>query len=202
MDALSALFDQYGLPLVFGAVFLEQLGPPILSAPLLIVAGALAHEGSVSAWWVAGVAWGAAMVGKVILYVLGRHYGRQAMNALCRLAMTPNSSVGKADRRFERWGAALLIVAEFIRGARTIAPSLAGAEKLRLAPFLAYSALGASLWTVLYLGIGVMFSQQIDRILKVIEQSGKAAIGIVVAAIAAYAVVRWWRRRRSVKPSS
>jgi hypothetical protein len=29
-----------------------------------------------------------------------------------------------------------------------------------------------------------MFSQQIDRILKVMEQSGKAAIGIVGAAIA------------------
>ena len=202
MDTLRVLFDEYGLPLVFGAVFLEQLGPPIPSGPLLIVAGALANEGSVSAWSVAGVAWGSSMVGKVILYVLGGHYGRQAMNAVCRLAMTPNSSIGKADRRFERWGAALLVVAEFIPGARTIAPSLAGAEKLRPAPFLAYSALGALLWTAVYLGIGVMFSQQIDRILRVMEQSGKAAIGVVGAAIAVYALVRWWRRRRSVKPSS
>ena len=142
------------------------------------------------------------MVGKVILYVLGGHYGRQAMNALCRLAVTPNSSIGKADNRFERWGPALLIVAEFIPGARTIAPSLAGAEKVRPATFLAYSALGAFLWTALYLGIGVMFSKQIDRILKVVEQSGKAAIGVIGSAIAVYAVVRWWRRRRSVKPSS
>jgi membrane protein DedA with SNARE-associated domain len=121
---------------------------------------------------------------------------------LCRLAMTPNSSIGKADSRFERWGAPLLVVAEFIPGARTIAPSLAGAEKVRPAPFLAYSALGALLWTALYLGIGVMFSTQIDRILKVMEQSGKAAVGIVGAAIAVYAAVKWWRRRRSVKASS
>jgi membrane protein DedA with SNARE-associated domain len=88
----------------------------------------------VSAWLIAGVAWGSSMVGKVILYVLGGRYGRQAMNALCRLAMSPNSTIGKADSRFERWGAALLVVAEFIPGARTIAPTLAGAEKIRPAP--------------------------------------------------------------------
>lgn len=41
-------FEAYGLLLVFGAVFLEQLGPPLPSGPLLIVAGALANEGRLS----------------------------------------------------------------------------------------------------------------------------------------------------------
>ena len=130
MDKLSPLFETYGLLLVFGAVLLEQIGPPIPSGPLLIVAGALANEGRVSALSIGGVAWVACMLGKVALYVVGGHYGRQAMDALCRLAVTPNSSIGRTDRRFERWGAALLILAEFMPGVRTLAPTLAGAEKL------------------------------------------------------------------------
>ena len=201
MDLLSALFGDYGLSIVFGAVFLEQVGPPIPSGPLLVVAGALSAEGRLSALLVGGTAWAASMIAKVALYFVGGRYGRQAMSALCRLAVTPDSNIGKADKHFEKWGAALLVLAEFIPGVRTIAPSLAGAEKVRPAPFLAYSALGALLWTALYLGIGVAFDKQIDRILNLVEQSGKVAIGVVGAAIAAYGVVRWWRRRRSVKPS-
>ena len=198
MDLLGTLFDKYGLLLAFGAVLLEQMGPPLPSGPLLMVAGALATEGRVSAWSLAGVAWGASMLGKIALYVVGRRYGRQVMGALCRLAVTPNSKIDKTDRRFERWGAALLIFAEFIPGVRTLAPSLAGAEKLSPTSFLLYSAVGAALWTALYLGIGLVFSEQIDEVLVLVERSGKVAVVVIVIAIA-YFAVRWWRRRKSLK---
>ena len=198
MDLLGTLFEKYGLLLAFGAVLLEQLGPPLPSGPLLMVAGALATEGRVSAWSLAGVAWGASMLGKIALYVVGRRYGRQAMGALCRLAVTPNSKIDKTDRRFERWGAALLIFAEFIPGVRTLAPSVAGAEKLSPTSFLLYSAVGAALWTALYLGIGLVFSEQIDEVVVLVERSGKVAVIVIVVAIV-YFAVRWWRRRRSLK---
>ena len=198
MDLLGTLFEKYGLLFAFAAVLLEQLGPPLPSGPLLMVAGALATEGRVSAWSLAGVAWGASMLGKIALYVVGRRYGRQAMGALCRLAVTPNSKIDKTDRRFERWGAALLIFAEFIPGVRTLAPTLAGAEKLSPTSFLLYSAVGAALWTGLYLGIGLVFSEQIDEVLVLVERSGKVAVAVIVVAIV-YFAVRWWRRRRSLK---
>jgi len=72
METLRTLFEQYGLLLVFGAVFVEQVGPPLPSGPLLVVAGALATEGHLSAWLVAAVAWGAGMLGKVALCIVGR----------------------------------------------------------------------------------------------------------------------------------
>ena len=147
MELLAALFEKYGLLLVFGAVFVEQTGPPLPSGPLLIIAGALARGGAVSAVAIAGITWGASMLGKVILYIIGGRYGRRAMGAVCRMAVTPDTSISKTDRHFERWGALLLIVAEFIPGVRTLAPSLAGAEKLSPVSFLLYSALGAALWT-------------------------------------------------------
>ena len=138
------------------------------------------------------------MLGKIALYIVGRRYGRQAMGALCRLAVTPNSKIDKTDRRFERWGGLLLIFAEFIPGVRTLAPSLAGAEKLSPTSFLLYSAVGATLWTGLYLGIGLVFSEQIDEVLVLFERSGKVAVVVIVVAIV-YFAVRWWRRRRSLK---
>ena len=199
MDTFGPLFEEYGLLLVFGAVLLEQIGPPLPSGPLLIVAGALANDGRVSAWSIAAVAWVASMLGKVAMYVVGGHYGRQAMATVCRLAMAPHTNISKTNTHFERWGAALLIFAEFLPGVRTLAPSLAGAEKLSPVSFLLYSALGAALWAGLYLGIGLVFREQIDRALALVEQSGKVALVVVAGAVAAYFIFKWWRRRRSVK---
>lgn len=202
MDALAGLFSEYGLPLVFAAVFLEQLGPPIPSGPLLMVAGALASDGQVSWPSIVGASWLACMLGNVVLYIVGRRYGRQAMSALCRFSMAPNSRANKTEMRFERWGPGLLIVAELIPGVRTLAPTLAGADKLRPVVFLIYSALGAALWTGLYVSIGLVFHSQIREVLAFLERSGKIAIVLVAAVIAAYLIVKWWRRRRSVKASA
>lgn len=202
MELLGALFEQYGLALVFAAVLVEQLGPPLPSGPLLIFAGALPNQGQVPTLAIAAVAWIACMLGQAVLYVVGVHYGRQAMDALCRLAVTPNFKIGRADKHFERWGGSLLILAEFIPGFRTLAPSLAGAQKLSVTPFLLYAALGSALWTAVYLGIGLVFQSQIARVLVLVEKSGGVAIVLIVAAIAVYFGARWRRRRSSVKASS
>jgi membrane protein DedA with SNARE-associated domain len=199
MDRLAGLFADYGLPLVFASVFLEQMGPPIPSGPLLIVAGALATDGRVSALLVLGVAWLACMLGKTVLYFVGRHFGKHALDKLCRWSMSPVTSVGKASNKFERWGPPLLILAEFIPGVRTLAPTLAGAERLRPMAFLAYGALGSALWTGLYLGVGLVFHRQVGRVLAILEQYGKAAVIAIAAAVALYFAIRWWRRRMSLK---
>jgi membrane protein DedA with SNARE-associated domain len=199
MDRLATLFAEYGLPLVFGAVFLEQLGPPIPSGPLLIVAGALANEGRVSAALVGGAAWIACMLGKVALYVVGGRYGVQTLGTLCRWSMSPVSCIDKASSKFVRWGPPLLILAEFIPGVRTLAPALAGAQKLRPSAFLVYSALGSALWAGLYIGIGLVFREQIERVLAMLEQFGKAALAGIVVAIGVYFFARWLRRRMSLK---
>jgi predicted negative regulator of RcsB-dependent stress response len=46
-----------------------------------------------------------------------------------------------------------------------------------------------------------VFSKEIERVLVVVERSGKVAIVVIAVAIAVYFAVRWWRRRSSVKAS-
>ena len=200
MDFLLAMFERYGVLLVFGAVLLEQVGPPIPSGPLLVVAGALATEGRTSALFVAGTAWVACMLGKVGLYVVGTHYGKRAVGALCKFAVTPDSSASKANLHFAHWGAPLLIFAEFVPGIRTLAPSVAGAERVPAVQFLIYSSLGAALWTATFLLLGVWFSKQITEALVLIERAGSIALAAIAVTIV-YFAAKWWWRRRSIKAS-
>ena len=43
-------FSQYGLAIVFANVLIEQLGVPVPAIPTLVIAGALAAEGKLSAF--------------------------------------------------------------------------------------------------------------------------------------------------------
>ena len=49
MDGLYALLAQYGLAIAFGNVLLAKLGAPLPTLPVLLVTGAMATEGLLSA---------------------------------------------------------------------------------------------------------------------------------------------------------
>ena len=108
------LIAQYGLALVFANVLAEQIGLPVPAVPTLIVAGALAADGTLSALTLFGVAVVASGIADTIWYVAGRLYGRAVMRTFCRISLSPDSCVRQTEDRFERWGALTLVLAKFI----------------------------------------------------------------------------------------
>src|ERR1700688_3084046 len=146
MQEIVRLTDQYGLLLVFLGVLLESLGVPLPSMPLLIVAGAFAMTGSLSAIEVFALAMLACLIGDFIWYLAGRHYGHKVMKQLCRISISPDSCVRQTESLYERWGERMLLVAKFVPGLSTIAPPLAGAMRLGTVRFLAFCASGAAIW--------------------------------------------------------
>src|SRR5437667_2614598 len=103
------LIERYGLALVFANVLLEQVGAPIPAVPALVVSGALAAQGKLSAAAVLALAYVACMIGDGIWYAAGRYYGRRVLTFLCRISLSPDSCVRQTQTQFERWGGATLV---------------------------------------------------------------------------------------------
>lgn len=196
MQDLSQLITQYGLALVFANVLLDQLSLPVPAIPVLMVAGALAADGKLSAPELFGVAVAATLIADVGWYLVGRHFGNRVMKALCRVSLTPDSCVSQTQTLFERWGINALLVANFIPGLSTVAPPLAGATGIGWFRFLVFSALGASLWVGAGLGAGLIFKQQIAYLLALLERTGALAVAALVALCVAYIAYKWWERHR------
>jgi len=175
MEQLTGLLAQYGLALVFANVLLTQLGAPVPAIPTLIVAGALAQDGQLSAAAALVVAVAASLAGDLPWFAAGRAYGHRVLGALCRIAIEPDSCVKQTEDRFGRWGASSLMFAKFVPGFATVAPPIAGALRLGLTPFLAYSAVGAALWAGAALAAGMIFHAQVDWLLDWIESMGSGA---------------------------
>lgn len=196
MEQISSLLAQYGLALVFINVFLVQAGAPIPAVPTLMVAGALAVGGALSLPAIVLVSVVASLLGDLIWYMAGRYYGFRVLQLLCRVSISPDSCVRQTETRFQRWGAPSLVVAKFIPGFAIVAPPLAGALHVKLAPFLIYSAASAALWSGLAAGAGMLFHRQIDWALKQLERMGVYALLAVGIALGLFIAAKWWQRRR------
>lgn len=193
---LAAVVSQYGLAIVFANVFVEQIGAPVPAIPTLVVAGALAADGKLSAVAVFVVALLACAIADVTWYIAGRHYGNRVMRILCGISLTPDSCVSQAQTQFERWGRNTLLVAKFIPGVALLAPPLAGATRIGWLPFLLFNTAGGALWVAAGMGGGMLLGSQIEILLAYLENYGTDAAFFLAALVAAYIAYKWWERHR------
>lgn len=196
MQEITRLIAQHGLSLVFANVLIEQIGLPVPAIPTLVIAGALAMDGRISAWATFGAAFVACTIGDALWYLAGRLYGRRVMRLLCRISLSPDSCVRQTENHFERWGGSVLVLAKFIPGLSGIAPPLAGATRLPWPTFLLLNSLGVVIWAGVAIGAGMLFHDEIDRLIARTEGLGSWALAMIVALLAGYIAFKWWQRRR------
>ena len=195
MDLID-LVARWGLPLVLAAVVLEQGGLPLPAAPLLVVAGALADAGPLRAEQLLGVAVFGCLLADHVWFVIGRAHGRNVLGAVCRLSLSPDTCVRQTDDLIKRHGAPLLLVAKFIPGVSAVAIPTAAAMGMRYRRFLPFDVAGSLLWAGVYLGAGMIFSREVNRILDSMSVIGAWSLVIFAGLIAAYVAAKVLRRRR------
>lgn len=194
MEEMTGPLVQYGLALVFANVLITQLGAPLPAIPTMIVAGALAHQGHWPAALVVGVAVVASLLGDLPWFYAGRRYGYRVLSTLCRMAVEPDVCVRQTENIFQRWGPPSLMIAKFVPGFATVAPPIAGAFKLALAPFLAYSAVGALLWSGVAVAVGMIFHAQVNQALRWVTEMGGWAALVVGGVAGLYIALKWLER--------
>ena len=173
---------RHGYLIVFAVVLGEQLGLPLLGAPVLLGAGALSATGRFFAPTALGLAMLACLVGDSVWFQLGRRRGASVLSFLCKISLEPDSCVRRTEDTFARHGARVLLVAKFVPGLNTVTPPLAGVVGMPVARFVRFDAMGAFLWAGMYLGLGYLFSSQLEMVARGLATLGRGA-GVVVAVV-------------------
>jgi membrane protein DedA with SNARE-associated domain len=191
---MTDLLARYGLALIFANVLVEQIGLPIPAVPTLLVAGAMAASGHLSATTVFVVAFAAARIADWSWYVAGRCYGQRMISFLGLLSLSPNACLRKSEKHFQRWGRLALVFAKFIPGISILMPPLAGAMGVSWSAYLAFGSLGTAIWAGTAIGAGVLFHDEIDRLLAVMNGVGSIAFAALGVLLAGYVATKWWQR--------
>jgi len=189
----------HGYIVLPGWVFMEQMGLPLPSMPLLLAAGALAGTGRLNFFASLFYVMFAAVAADSIWYQLGRRKGIKILQLLCKISLEPDSCVRRTEVVFSRQGARSLLVAKFLPGLGTVAAPLAGIFHMRPRRFFLFDALGALLWGGAFLGLGYLFSGQIERLAEHLASLGGGLLVLFLGLLAAYIAYKFVARRRFLR---
>jgi membrane protein DedA with SNARE-associated domain len=189
----------HGYVVLLAWVFAEQSGVPVPSIPLLLAAGALAGSHQLNLFASLFIVTFAAVSADSLWYQLGRRKGIKVLQFLCKITIEPDSCVRRTEGVFSRQGARSLILAKFLPGLSTVAPPLAGIFHMRPRRFLLFDAAGSFLWASTFLGLGYVFSGQIERIAEHAASLGGWLVVILVGALASYLGYKFIARRRFLR---
>src|SRR5215472_5355059 len=139
--------ERHGYSLLFLWVLAEQSAIPLPSAPLLLAAGALIHDGRLNLVPAMLCCTLAIMIADGVWFQLGRRRGQQVLRLLCRLSLEPDSCVRQTENAFVKYGMRSLLVSKFIPGLNTVAAPLAGSSNAPYPRFALYDAAGALIWS-------------------------------------------------------
>ena len=189
---LGSLLSQYGYPIVFLGVLLENAGVPVPGETILLAAGFLAHQGLFSLPWVIGLAVVAAILGDNVGYWIGRIGGRPLAERYGSLVGLTRTRLITLDAFFARHGAKTVFFARFITGVRVFAALFAGISRLPWRWFLLYNAAGALTWASAVGLAGALFGQSWDLLHRWIGRAGLFAVGVIVAVALVMVGRRHW----------
>jgi membrane protein DedA with SNARE-associated domain len=199
MHATLEFLLHHGYFVLLAWVFAEQLGLPVPSLPLLLAAGALAGTGHLNFFAALLTSVLAAVSADAIWYELGRLKGIKVLQFLCKVSLEPDSCVRRTEGVFSKQGAHSLLVAKFVPGLGTVAAPLAGIFHMRPSRFVLFDVGGSFLWAGSFLGLGYLFSGQIEHIAEHAAFLGGRLLVILICALAAYIIYKWIARRRFIR---
>lgn len=129
--------------------------------------------------------------GSVIGAMLAFYFGR----SLQKRRLPKQELVDKLVARFERHGAAFLIVNRFLPGFRAVFFVAAGLAKMPAKSVLIYGTVSAALWNLGIIALGTLVGANFDR-LKLWLTTYAIGVWIAIGIVAVVVAGRWWWKRR------
>jgi membrane protein DedA with SNARE-associated domain len=186
----------------FALIYIEESGVPLFipgDAFLLYVGHRLPHNFPVlfAAWLGFTLA---VTLGATNLYLLSRRYGRRLLeHRIARfLELTP-SRLDRAEAWFGAWGPWTLIFGRHIPGFRVPLTVAAGVLKLPYRIFAISVAVSSAAWAGVFLLLGVLFGDSIERSIRSSPLVYGGVAGAIVVVVLVFAFIRSRRQNQEEK---
>lgn len=184
---------------LFALVLAEEAGVPLpISGDLLLIyAGYLIVQGDVQLAPLIGVVLSASAAGALVPYGLARAGGLGAVRRFGRIVHLSAARLARLERWLKHNRGWAIVLTRQVPGGRVPTSIVAGAFRVPVAAFLAYTVFGALLWAATWLFLGVCFG---THLLQAMRQETPWLAIVLAGGVALYLAFRFSRRvaRRSV----
>src|SRR5712671_6334897 len=190
-DQLLGALSQYGLPVLFGVIVVATVGIPLPISMMLVAAGSFVELGEMKLWQVIVVASAGAVIGDQIGYALGRWGGHRVVERFRRRGNGSNK-IAQAQAFAKRWGATGIFLTRWLITPLgpwlNLTSGMAGYPWMR---FFLWDVLGEVLWVVLYVLLGMLFSDRVQALVEILGNLAWVIVGLIVAAILGWKLLRY-----------
>lgn len=189
-------FSYVGIAL---AILATGIGLPCPEDILLLLGGYLVHrhEGSLALMVIVSLA--SVLAGDLIMFGLGRRYGRKILHWWLIRKLLPPERVVRIEGFYLKHGKKTIFFGRFAAGLRPGIFLLAGTLQMSVVRFVVMDLLAAllSVPALVWLGrkLGKRFEEQIDEVVD--ELAAIKLTVLLVLALVALCYV-WWRHRKSM----
>ncbi|MET1066032.1 MAG: DedA family protein [Arthrobacter sp.] len=180
----------------------ETVFPPIPSEVILPLAGFLTRQGTMSMALVLVTSTLGAYLGALLLYWLGARLGlERSIRWLSRLPLLDREDFEKSAAWFARHGRSAVFFGRLLPGVRSLISLPAGAERMRLGTFSAFTIAGSGIWNALLIGLGALLGAQY-RLIEEYSRFLNLAVYAALTVFVGWLIFRGVRRRRSSRSGS
>jgi membrane protein DedA with SNARE-associated domain len=198
LEILRPYLEHYGYLAVFGIVVVESFGIPAPGQAVIMAGALLAARGELHILPLLLVAWCAAIIGDNIGYAIGRGGGRRLILHHGRYVGLRAAHLKKVEGIFSHYGGGIVISARFFDVLRQLNGLVAGLSAMPWWRFLAFNALGATLWVGVW-GFGVYkLGRHMEAALGLFKRFEPYIIGAGLLAVAL--LLGYIFRRGDTKP--
>lgn len=188
-----ALYGAWFYAILFVIIFCETglvVWPFLPGDSLLFVVGALAATTGLDVVFLTALIVLAALSGDNVNYWIGRWLGPRVFHFRESRLFNPKH-LERTHAFYDRHGGKTIVIARFVPIVRTFAPFVAGIGQMFYARFLAFSAVGAMLWSVSLVGAGYLFGN-----IPAVKNNLTLVIIAIVAISVTPIALEWLRVRR------
>ena len=199
-ELLDSVF-QYGSFWVYAVLFvvclIENLFPPFPGDLFILAAGGLIAVGRLMPVPAITVIIGGGMTSVMLLYVIGRRYGRDYI-VRKNFRYFNAGDIARMENRLSRWGWLVLLLSRFIPGVRSVIALAAGIARYPQAKMALLSAVSYFIFSGLLLLLSMKLVANMETVMHYMGLYNKIVWPILIVALIAYMVFKYRKMRNGV----
>jgi membrane protein DedA with SNARE-associated domain len=190
--------EKFGYFGVFLMIALENIFPPIPSEVVLTFGGFMTTKSELSVFGVVVAATLGAVVGAVILYLIGFLLNVNQLEKIIdrwgHILKIKKEDIHKADRWFERYGVWTVFFCRMVPIVRSLISVPAGMAHMNMVIFLVFTTIGTLIWNTILVMLGAAFGEAWTTVLD--YMSVYSNVFYVIFAVLFILVIAWYVKKR------
>lgn len=195
---IEGWLENGGLLVLFLILFLCGIGLPCPEDVPLLAAGVMISQGKMH--WASAciVAWCGIIGGDLVLYHIGRKFGRNITRVPYIGSHINMDRINKVERYFDKYGIWVVAIGRMFAGVRGAMVVVAGTIRYPRAKFLIADGLAAVVSGGLFVWLGHWLGENLAEYMGRIQQGKNAFFAIAAVAVVILGTI-WWVRRKKRK---